>query len=487
VTALDKQVKKMQKNTKEQSNSIFPVIEPWHEPVNGECLLEAIKDLINRFMAFPSEHEVTAIALHIIHTHCIEAAECSPILNISSPEKRCGKSTLISVLQRLVNRPLVASSISPAAVFRAIEKWEPSLILDEADSFMRDNEEMRGVINSGHTRDSAYVIRCVGDDNEPTRFNTWCPKIIAGIGHLPETIEDRSIIIQLRRKHTHEVKDKLRDIAKSVFDELHRKCIRFAADNIKELKKITPQSPTVLNDRAADNWMALLVIAELAGGKWLEMAKDAAIYLSGNKQEPISIGVELLQDIKTIFDTKKVDRLSTSELLDALCSEAEASWATYNRGKPLSAKQLANRLKEYKIQSKDIRIPPHMKNLKGYYYSDFSEAFSRYISSPSPDLEATAATALQSPICAGSSPAVIPDVADKLSDNPNILNDVALTYPRQTQNVADEKTLKPLSGAGCSVVADKSAVLEGAKENIGNRYKEVCNKCSYIRPFCLCK
>ena len=443
-TELDKFVDAERKILNSSSSEIFPTIEPWHEPVNVDSLLNELKTLINSFIAFTSEHEVTAIVLHIIHTHCIDAADCSPILNISSPEKRCGKSTLLSVLQRLANRPLVASSISPAAVFRAIEKWKPCLIIDEADTFMRDNEEMRGVINSGHTRDSAYVVRCVGDNHEPTRFNTWCPKIIAGIGQLADTIEDRSIIVQLRRKLSNETKLKIRDIPKSAFNELVQKCIRFAVDNTVNLKKPTHQIPTILNDRAVDNWTALFAIAELAGSDWLKMTTDAAIYLSGTKQEPISIGVELLQDIKNIFDGK--DRLYTTELLEALCSEAEAPWATYNRGKPLSSRQLAKKLKAYKIHSKDMRISPHNKNLKGYSYDDFSEAFSRYIAPPS-DLAATNATARQ--------------VNNYGASAPLHSSTVALTYPRQTQHVADEKPAQPLSGAGCRAVADKPPILEG--------------------------
>ena len=434
VTALDKLVKQARSQINASTNEIFANIEPWHEYVDGKTLLDELENLINRFMVFPSVHEAKAIVLHIIHTHCLDAASCSPILNISSPEKRCGKSTLLSVLQQLANRPLIASSISSAAVFRSIEKWKPTLILDESDTFLPDNDEIRGVINSGHTRESAYVIRCTGDDHEPNRFSTWCPKIIAGIGHLPETVEDRSIIIQLRRKLGNEKKDKLRNVSKTVFNELLQKCIRFAADNIENLKNINPIIPEILNDRSADNWTPLIAIAQLAGEAWLIAATTAAIHLSDSKQELISMGTELLHDIKNIFDTKRIDRIYTGELLDILYSETEAPWATYNRGKPLSARQLANRLREYKIHSKDMRISPLNKNLKGYSFEDFSEAFSRYIPSSTPNEVATSATARQSNIDEGS--------ADFSKRDKNNVSRV-------------ESILQPMLDANCSVVADK--------------------------------
>ncbi|WP_010597692.1 DUF3631 domain-containing protein [Rickettsiella massiliensis] len=181
--------------------------------------------------------------------------------------------------------------------------------LDEADTFLLDNEEMRGVINSGHERESAYVIRCVGDKHEAVRFNTWCPKVIAGIGRLPETIEDRSIVIQLRRKLSNEKKVKLRDISKLVFQQLVQKCMRFVAYNMEVLGKIKPVISETLNDRAVDNWSPLVAIAKLAGHEWLEVATEAAVQLSDIKREPISVGVELLQDIKNIFAIKNLDRL----------------------------------------------------------------------------------------------------------------------------------------------------------------------------------
>lgn len=379
ITTLDESVNKTKIQTEEKKNIVFPDITLWHEPVTVAELLNELNALLNKLIAFSSQHETNAIALYVVYTYCTDSFNCSPILNITSPEKRCGKSTLLAILQRLINRALLASSISPAAVYRSIEKWQPCLMIDEADTFLSDNEELRGVINSGHTRDSAYVIRCVGDNHDPVRFNTFCPKVIAGIGHIPETIRDRSIIIKLRRKLPNENKEKLRDISNDVFLTLCKKCLRFARDNIANLKTSSPSIPNELNDRAADNWTPLLAIAELAGDAWIDCVRDAAVHLSGHKQEPLSIGVELLQDIKNIFDEKNLIRLYTYELLENLYSEEEAPWLTYNKGKPLSARQLGRILGEYGIKSKNMRIPPEHKIKKGYAIEDFQEAFSRYI------------------------------------------------------------------------------------------------------------
>ena len=105
---------------------------------------------------------------------------------------------------------LSASNISSAALFRSIEKWVPTLLIDEADSFATKNDELRGVLNSGHTPQTAFVVRCIGDDSEPRIFSTWGCKALAAIGKLPDTVMDRSIEIRLRRALPGEVAEKIR-------------------------------------------------------------------------------------------------------------------------------------------------------------------------------------------------------------------------------------------------------------------------------------
>lgn len=142
-------------------------VKPWPEPVDAGTLCGAIARDLARFVSLPSG-AATAITLWCLYAHACDAAEHGPVLAIQSAEKRCGKTTLLSIVLRLVPTPLPAANISPAALFRAVEKYRPTLLIDEADSFLRDNEDMRGVLNSGFTRATAYVIRCDGEDLVPT-------------------------------------------------------------------------------------------------------------------------------------------------------------------------------------------------------------------------------------------------------------------------------------------------------------------------------
>lgn len=381
VGTLDETVKTERGNSVEDDAdaiSIFPDIEPWHEPVDAGELLAGIAAIINRVAMLPPYSD-SAIALWVLFTYCLDAFFIAPILNITSPEKRCGKSTVLAALQRLVCKALQASNITGAAMFRSVELWSPTLIIDEADTFITgEKEDLRGIINSGHSKSTAFVIRTVGDNHEPKQFKTWCPKCLAGIGHLPDTVKDRSIIIALRRKLTCEKVEKLRHIDDVLFEELRRKCARFAHDNMLTLRLAKPIISDELNDRAADNWEPLFAIADIAGGEWPKVAREAAHALAGVEKESVSANVELLRDIKDIFDSKSGrEHLFTNELIMALTADEESPWATWNRGKPISPRQLATRVKEFGAVAGSVRVGGATG--KGYKKSSFEDAFARYI------------------------------------------------------------------------------------------------------------
>jgi putative DNA primase/helicase len=251
---------------------MFQTVEPWPEEINADQLLHEIHKTMRRFIVCSNETAITA-TLWIAFTWFIDQVQVAPLAVITAPEKRCGKSQLLNLFSLLCYRALVASNIAPAAVYRIIEAHAPTLLIDEADSFMRDNEELRGVINSGHTRQSAYVIRCVGDDHEPRQFSTWGAKALSGIGHLPETIMDRAVILELRRKLPSESVTRLRHADPEVFKRLASKLARFAADSAHAIKCARPALPDELNDRAQDNWEPLLAIADCAGGDWPRLGR----------------------------------------------------------------------------------------------------------------------------------------------------------------------------------------------------------------------
>jgi Protein of unknown function (DUF3631) len=355
-------------------------IERWDETVDTAELLSTLRDTFAQHVVLP-EHGAAAMALWTLHAWALDTADVSPFLVFSAPEMRCGKSTALALLYRTCPRTAFASNISSAAVFRYIESNRPTLIIDEADSFMHGSEELRGVLNSGHTRDTAFIIRCEGEDHAPKEFSTWAPKAIALIGKLPSTIQDRAVVLAMKRKKPGERVTKLRGREDADhFLALRRKASRWTEDNLETLRTARPALPEALNDRAQDNWEPLLAIADLAGGDWPKAARDAALKLSGDAEaEASSLTTQLLADIKAAFETAGTFRMTSGEMVEALTKDATGNWAEFGKtGKPLTQKKLASVLRSFDIKPTG--------NPRRYELSAFRDAFDRYLSPKLPPL-----------------------------------------------------------------------------------------------------
>lgn len=448
VSMLDTLIKEARKKAEKPEENIFPEIEPWKEAVNGEELLTEIASTIKRFIVCQPETAYAA-TLWIAMTWLMDAVQVAPLAVITAPEKRCGKTQLLEIIGKMSSKPMFASSITPAALFRSIELWRPTLLIDETDAFLKDNEDMRGLLNAGHTRTSAFTIRTVGDEHTPKTFNVWGAKALCGIGKLADTIMDRAITLELRRKLDCERVERIRHAETGLFEILQRKLCRFAEDHEDDIQKARPSLPEELHDRAQDNWEPLLAIADIAGGIWPELARKTALTISGDKKATQSTGTELLEDIREIFDTKKINRIFTHKLVEALCEDSEKPWETYNRGKPITPRQLSRRLSEYGIVSKSIRID--YENKKGFEKSQFEETFSRYLNFSSTPPVSNVTTS-QASIHAGL--------------GVTIHN---VTKSRDTRNV----TRKPSIGAGCDVVTLEKGVFGKKRKSDGNDIVEV--------------
>lgn len=373
-------------------NTLFYPVELWEHPVQGEDLLNDIKHTIKHYI-IADDATLTASTLWACFTWFIDVVSYAPIANITAPEKRCGKTKLLSVLKRLSYNSLITSNISPAALFRLIEQYKPTLLIDEVDSFLNAHEDMRGIINAGFTRESALIVRCVGEDKNPALFNVWGAKALCGIGKIADTLQDRSIPLKLRRKTQGETVHNVDKSAPEQWAILRSKLARFAQDNQLKLINITVELLPQLNDRANDCFEPLLQIATLAGEHWLESAKNAAIQLCSEQEDNNSTRTELLQHIQMIFDTKRIDRVFSHELATYLNEDNEANWFLWNKGRGMTPNSLAKQLREFDIFSKSIRIG--LNTAKGYLKEQFNDAFTRYLTSPSPDTTITNVTTSQ--------------------------------------------------------------------------------------------
>ena len=134
--------------------------------------------------------------------------------------------------------------------------------------------------------------------------------------------------------------------------------------------------PAGIEDRDADVWESLLMVADAAGGDWPERARVAAVALVADSREAqaVSLGVRLLTDLHTVFGEHET--LSTEDILNALVAMDDAPWGDL-RGKALDARGLARRLAKYGVKPKNVRIDDRI--CKGYARADLHDPWSRYV------------------------------------------------------------------------------------------------------------
>jgi putative DNA primase/helicase len=404
---------------------IFDPIVPHPAPVNIAELLTEIEGVIKRHVVL-SEPAATALAVWVLHSYTFELRDTVAYVAIESPEKRCGKTTLLSVLAAMASKSLIASNITVGALFRAIHSCTPTLFIDEADTFLAGNSIMRGIINSGNTRRTAYVLRLSASkkagralrlttaaqeharvmqpceqgrpltlnpsppvgEREATgaastetglkKYSCWCPKVIAMIGEVPDTIADRSIVVKMARKLTSEACAPLSELNTA---EIKAKCARFTRDMaqfIAEAGKIRGEG---LNDRAADTFDPLFVIARLAGEEWEEKLRAAALALCSTADIENS-GSGLILEIMDILNESTCEKMFSRDIVAGLRERGMKSQTLKNSS--LNEHQMARILRPYGVKPTAIRIGREVRN--GYTVSDFREALKRYVSKE--DIEA---------------------------------------------------------------------------------------------------
>ncbi len=370
--------------------------------VDGAQVLDEVCAMLRWFVRFPSDEAADAAALFAAATYAATQMQFAPRLRVKSPQKRCGKSRLLELLAELVCGALKTVNISAAALVRSIDPDNPpTIVFDEADAVFGKSlkgdekaENLRGILSAGFDRNQPYVRWDV-----TTRATETCPTfamaVIAGIGELPDTIEDRAVPLELTRKTKDETClrtgphgvctlvhkfRRRRDVP--LLHPLRDRLAAWVTPRAGQIADAEPDMPAGLSDRAEDVWEALIAIADLAGGTWPQRARSAAVKLmaeaeTGGAGNPL--GIRLLADLRQVFaESGGADRLGTSDLLLRLYEIEDSPWRTLNHGKAVDANRLADLLRPFGIGSAQMWTPPNV-NTRGYYRADFQDAWSRFL------------------------------------------------------------------------------------------------------------
>jgi hypothetical protein len=442
---------------------------------SSDELLNDIMDAIQKYCILPTHHDYIAATLWVAHTHLVPAFYFAPRLVIRSPQKGSGKTRLLEIISELVHNPLRSVQASPSSIFRSLGSEDAcdhrptTLIFDEVDTLFgtnvkaAQNEDLRALLNAGYQR--GYPVARAepnGKSWEVVNYETFAPAALAGIGRLPDTIEDRAVVIPMRKRAPGEqVSDFRARRDKPTLNAIRDRLAEWSTGMMPtalELADSSPHSP--VTDRAADLWEPLLIIAELAGEDWLALAHDACKFIQARYDEydvDHSVGQQLLGDIHGIYRDSAGDFISSTELANRLRGILDAGWFDEN----LTPKKLAIKLGEYAIRPRHS----HDKKLRGYYWADFRDAWTRYIrlevSEPSPtpnDQQEYGDTSGWSEVSAKCPPDTGTDGGHIESDDVYDHNPSS-NYVSDTSDTSDTNTDLPLSG---NLSAEQKARVVGA-------------------------
>ena len=356
------------------------------DATNGAYLLDRVQAALQRYVSMPNRWAYIAVALYIVYTHAAENFQHAPRLLVTSAEKRSGKSRVLDIVTALCCNALVAANATVAAIFRSLGEGPRTVVLDEADTIFgtkikaEQNEDLRGLINAGFMQGTP-VLRTVGPNHVPTEFPVFAPVVMAAIGTLPDTIQDRAINVRMRRRKPSEQVQPYRirrDLPPLL--ELRREISTWIGSISEAIAEAEPDNP--LEDRAADLWEPLLAVADAAGGQWPILARQAARALTKSAAEDdaeSSEGHELLIDLREIYRERdslhrKTDFVPSNELVESLNRMDHSLWSE----SPLTPRRLATLLRPYGLRAK-----PKGGKVRGYEFAPMQDVFERYLAVPS--------------------------------------------------------------------------------------------------------
>jgi hypothetical protein len=360
----------------------FPKIEPWSETVDGAALLDELDAALARHLVMTKVGRTIGV-VWVVHTHLFDRFNATPRLCIRSVAKGSGKTAVFNVISHLLPKVVQASSASPSSIFRLLDAYHPTLLLDEAAGMFDEQGELRRILNSGYLF-NGFVLRNVGDDIEPRQFNVFSPVAFALIGKLPSDLHSRCVCIDMKRKLKGEKIDQYRVNRMQHLDVLNRKIARWVADNVDTIARIDPALPPDVINRSADLWAVLLSIATVAGGDWLDRIRQAIVASTGIDDDDSEDFEKAIVDIHKILEEREA--IPSKELVGLLADMEDRPWAEYGRSrKPITQNALAQLLRGpgFAIVPYQIRFQQSdgtWVQLRGYAKWQFEEAFARYLS-----------------------------------------------------------------------------------------------------------
>jgi hypothetical protein len=372
---------------------------------DGAAVLGLARDYLKKYVAYPSQHALVAHVLWCAHTHLLEAFDSTPRGAFLSAFPESGKTRALEATGPLVCRPVSTVNASSNYLFRKAGDvaGPPTVLFDEIDTIFgpraKEHEDIRGFINAGHRKGATYGrCRVLGSEVLTEDSPCYAAVMMAGLGWLPDTLLSRSVVIRMSRRLKSEKVTQFRTRTSVPEGEaIGTQLTRWARSVFDAAVTARPEMPEGVEDRQADAWEPLLVVADLAGGDWPALAREAAVALvKVNRETPPSNALRLLQDLRRVFwqnleavAQTRPKGLPTEIVLSELCLLEDTPWQTINKGEPFKSVELAEHMYNYGVEPEQLRpFPGSKQQRRGYPLRSLADAWRRYLKPLSLRLEA---------------------------------------------------------------------------------------------------
>jgi Domain of unknown function (DUF3854) len=245
--------------------------------------LDRLEPFFTKYVVLRDPNAALVLAAWSLGTWCYRGFRLFPYVNLTSSERRCGKTRVLGLLGKVCFNGSVETFPTEAALYRAPAESGGTQLYDEVENLQGHDgrfDALVSVLNAGFERGATVPrVEKRGDEFITCRYEVYCPRALTGIKGLRDTLEDRSVQLFMDRRRRnqaiHRITAETNDEAQAIRDLCAVACL----DGIDQIDGAYGKAPDImvtrfpdLDDRAVDLWAPLFAIvmaadAEDGGGR----------------------------------------------------------------------------------------------------------------------------------------------------------------------------------------------------------------------------
>lgn len=279
-------------------------------------LVTEIDDFIKSYLEMPLDSDYLVLALWVFHTYLIEKFNTTPILYFYGV-KETGKSRAGEVLSELAFRTQRLTSLTEATLFRSVELFKPTLIIDEIRLWGRGgNQGLADLMKTTYKRGlkvSRVNMNKNGED-QIEHFDTFTPLVICTTESIPDIIESRCILFTMQKNSNPQIEEM---IDEEWANDLRERLTIFRANHFnKELPKAQYIARGRLNEIMFPLYQSLLLVGPERKNEFIDIVKR--IQKNKENEEGMSLEAEIVKAIDDEYQENQNKRFLTKSISERL-------------------------------------------------------------------------------------------------------------------------------------------------------------------------